>query len=136
MEDKEKLISIGEAAEYLGVSIDTLRRWEKKGKVTTYRSPGGHRYFKPEDLDKVFGKKYERDGTAKPEPDEEKEADETPEQEEKTDEDIEPASQEDEAAILNRPVRPVQVPRSEPVRIMRQQRLRLIIIIVNHKLLD
>jgi excisionase family DNA binding protein len=56
----DPLLSIGDASEYLGVSIDTLRRWEKKGKVEAYRSPGNHRYFKKSDLDNLFGKKYER----------------------------------------------------------------------------
>ncbi len=57
---KNKLLSIGEASDYLGISIDTLRRWEKKGKVPTYRSPGGHRYFKKLDLENLFGTKYDR----------------------------------------------------------------------------
>jgi excisionase family DNA binding protein len=52
--------SIGKAAKYLGVSIDTLRRWEKKGKIMALRSPGGHRYFIRRDLDNLFGSKYER----------------------------------------------------------------------------
>lgn len=59
MEDKN-ILNIGKASKYLGVSIDTLRRWERKGKVTTYRSPGGHRYFKKEDLDQLFGQRYAR----------------------------------------------------------------------------
>ncbi len=58
-------LSIGQASEYLGVSIDTLRRWEKKGKLKTLRSPGGHRYFRKEDLEKVFGTRYEREETKK-----------------------------------------------------------------------
>jgi excisionase family DNA binding protein len=58
-------MSIGEASEHLGVSIDTLRRWEKKKRVTPLRSPGGHRYFKKEDLDNLFGKKYTRDEKTK-----------------------------------------------------------------------
>jgi len=58
-------LSIGKASEYLGVSIDTLRRWEKKGRVNAYRSPGGHRYFEKNDLDNLFGKKYSRE--SKPE---------------------------------------------------------------------
>lgn len=57
---KEEQLSIGKASEYLGVSIDTLRRWVKKGKLKSSRSPGGHRYFVKTDLDKVFGKKYQR----------------------------------------------------------------------------
>jgi len=55
------LLAIGEAAEYSGISIDTLRRWEKKARVAAYRSPGNHRYFKKEDLDKLFDSRYQRD---------------------------------------------------------------------------
>jgi excisionase family DNA binding protein len=54
------LLSIGEASEYLRVSIDTLRRWAKKGRIEALRSPGGHRYFKRTDLDRIFGTKYTR----------------------------------------------------------------------------
>ena len=57
---QEERLTIGESSEYLGVSIDTLRRWEKKGVITTVRSPGGHRYFFKKDLDKLFGQKYTR----------------------------------------------------------------------------
>jgi excisionase family DNA binding protein len=60
-QDKKTLLSIGEASEYLGVSIDTLRRWEKKEKIIALRSPGGHRYFKQKELDNLFGRKYERE---------------------------------------------------------------------------
>ncbi|MCH7641068.1 MerR family DNA-binding transcriptional regulator [Patescibacteria group bacterium] len=56
----QERLSIGNASEYLGVSVDTLRRWEKKGSVAALRSPGGHRYFIRQDLDKLFGKKYTR----------------------------------------------------------------------------
>src|SRR3989344_5655150 len=55
------LLSIGEASEYLGISIDTLRRWEKKGRIEPFRSPGGHRYFDKKTLDDLFGKRYTRD---------------------------------------------------------------------------
>lgn len=55
------LLSIGGAAEFLGISIDTLRRWEKKGKVVAFRSPGGHRYFEKEKLKNLFNQKYTRD---------------------------------------------------------------------------
>lgn len=58
---KRNLVSIGEASEYLGVSIDTLRRWEKRGRIEPYRSPGGHRHYSKDELDKLFDKKYVRD---------------------------------------------------------------------------
>jgi molybdopterin-binding protein len=34
---------IGEAAEMLGVRVETLRRWERDGKLTTTRTSGGQR---------------------------------------------------------------------------------------------
>ena len=34
---------IGEAAELLGVRVETLRRWERDGKMRTTRTPGGQR---------------------------------------------------------------------------------------------
>lgn len=66
MEDftKASLLNIGSASKYLGVSIDTIRRWVKRGKLSTYRSQGGHRYFKTEDLDLVAGQRYKREGKA------------------------------------------------------------------------
>jgi molybdopterin-binding protein len=36
-------IRVGEAAEVLGVSVDTLRRWESSGKLRVTRSKGGQR---------------------------------------------------------------------------------------------
>lgn len=60
MQDKKNYLTIGEASEYLGVSIDTLRRWERKGRIEPFRSPGGHRYYEKGDLDALFGKRYIR----------------------------------------------------------------------------
>src|SRR5438445_6857712 len=36
-------LRVGEAAKLLGVSVDTLRRWEAGGRVRTRRSSGGQR---------------------------------------------------------------------------------------------
>jgi excisionase family DNA binding protein len=48
----KKLLTIREAAEFLRVSIDTLRRWDKSGKLVALRKEGGtHRYYAKEDLD-------------------------------------------------------------------------------------
>lgn len=38
-------ISINEAARLLGVSADTLRRWEEEGKISPERTEGGHRRY-------------------------------------------------------------------------------------------
>ena len=34
---------MGEAAQLLGVSVDTVRRWADQGRVETQRTPGGQR---------------------------------------------------------------------------------------------
>ena len=49
----EQYLPIGKSAEYLGVSIDTLRRWEKAGKIKSQRLDGKNRYFKISDLDAI-----------------------------------------------------------------------------------
>ncbi|SHF53747.1 DNA binding domain-containing protein, excisionase family, partial [Acidocella aminolytica 101 = DSM 11237] len=41
----ERFVGIGEAAEVLGVSITTLRRWEAEGKLVAEHTPGGHRRY-------------------------------------------------------------------------------------------
>ncbi len=52
MEDEEKLLTISEAAEILGISIDTLRRWDKSGKLVAIKKDGGtHRYYREKDLE-------------------------------------------------------------------------------------
>ena len=50
---KDKILSISKAAEYLGVSPLTLRNWEKKGKIKSFRTPGNHRRYKKSELDKI-----------------------------------------------------------------------------------
>lgn len=37
------LLTIGEAATIIGVSVDTLRRWANEGRVPCERLPGCHR---------------------------------------------------------------------------------------------
>jgi excisionase family DNA binding protein len=49
---QNKLISIGKASELLGVSIDTLRRWDESGRLKSKRSgERGHRYYLLEDIE-------------------------------------------------------------------------------------
>ena len=50
------LIPISQASELLGVSIDTIRRWEKKGLVKGLRSSNGHRIFDPSELARLIEK--------------------------------------------------------------------------------
>jgi putative resolvase len=39
----ERIVAIGEAADVLGVSIVTLRRWEAAGKLAAEHTVGGRR---------------------------------------------------------------------------------------------
>ena len=50
-------LTIGEAAKHVGVSRDTLRRWEKKGKIKPRRSPTNRRFYTKEELNQLIGKK-------------------------------------------------------------------------------
>ena len=49
---QEKLLTIGQAAEYLEVSLNTLRRWDESGKLVAIKKDGGsHRYYREKDLE-------------------------------------------------------------------------------------
>jgi excisionase family DNA binding protein len=48
-------LRISEAAEYLGVSANTLRNWEASGMIAVYRNPmNGYRLFKQAELDALL----------------------------------------------------------------------------------
>lgn len=46
-------MSPGRAAAALGISIETLRRWEKAGKIAAFRTPGGQRRYDRSEIDRV-----------------------------------------------------------------------------------
>ncbi|PJC40704.1 MAG: hypothetical protein CO042_02365, partial [Parcubacteria group bacterium CG_4_9_14_0_2_um_filter_41_8] len=48
----DTLLTISQAAEFLNVSIDTLRRWDKNGKLAAIKKDGKtHRYYREKDLE-------------------------------------------------------------------------------------
>ena len=51
--DTKSMLKIGDAAKFLGISKDTLRRWEKAGKITSQRTPSGYRAFDPKELERI-----------------------------------------------------------------------------------
>jgi len=53
-EKPSQWMSIGKAAKHLGVSRDTLRRWEKKGDIKPSRSPTNRRYYTQKQLDELM----------------------------------------------------------------------------------
>jgi len=50
-----KLLTIKQTAEYLNVSTDTLRKWDKSGKLVPLTTTGGHRRYQQEQLDSYIG---------------------------------------------------------------------------------
>lgn len=52
----EKLLTSHQVAKLLNVWPETLRRWEKEGKLTPLRTPGGHRRYKESQIKKLLGK--------------------------------------------------------------------------------
>ena len=54
---------IGEAAALLGVRVETLRRWEREGKLAVTRSPGGQRLVPAAEVARILAERR-----AEPEP--------------------------------------------------------------------
>ncbi|MEK7187254.1 MAG: MerR family DNA-binding transcriptional regulator [Patescibacteria group bacterium] len=50
---KDEKIRIGKAAQMLGVNVQTLRNWEKTGKLLSQRSEGGQRYYLLQDIQRL-----------------------------------------------------------------------------------
>lgn len=51
MEASQRFLNVSEAAEFLGVSAASLRKWSDQGIVPVYRTPGGQRRYAPADLE-------------------------------------------------------------------------------------
>jgi excisionase family DNA binding protein len=46
-------VPIGKAARLLGVSVDTLRRWDEAGHIESTRTIGGQRRYAPSEIERV-----------------------------------------------------------------------------------
>ena len=51
----EQLLTIKQAAQYLNVSQDTMRKWDAAGKLTPLKTSGGHRRYRKSQLDAYMG---------------------------------------------------------------------------------
>ena len=49
-----RLLTIGQAAELLGVHPLTMRNWSEKGTIRCLRTPGGHRRYRLQDLQRAL----------------------------------------------------------------------------------
>ena len=55
MDKLKDFLRISKAAEYLGVSPNTLRNWENAGKIVAHRHPvKSYRLFKQDELDALL----------------------------------------------------------------------------------
>ena len=52
--DRYPLLNARLAAEYLGISLSTLRRIEREGHLIPFRTPGGHRRYRINMLDEYL----------------------------------------------------------------------------------
>jgi molybdopterin-binding protein len=50
-------LRIGQAAGLLGVSVDTVRRWEDEGRITTVRSSGGQRLVTVSEVQRLLSQR-------------------------------------------------------------------------------
>ncbi len=55
----EKLITIADAANMLGVTPKTLRIWDKEGKLKSIRTLGNHRRYNFNDVKNLYEKKID-----------------------------------------------------------------------------
>ena len=51
----KQLYTASEAASALGISLDTLRRWDKSGRIKVQRDAGNRRVVAAEEIDRVRG---------------------------------------------------------------------------------
>lgn len=56
LEEEMTILTAKEAAEYLRVSLYTLRKMEKEGGLMPFRTPGGHRRYSLRMLDEYLEK--------------------------------------------------------------------------------
>jgi len=47
-------LTLGQAAKYLGVAQSTIRKWSDQGRVPAFYTPGGHRRYRRQDLDRFL----------------------------------------------------------------------------------
>lgn len=51
----EKLLTIGQVALQLNVTVKTLRLWDDEGKLVAIRTPGRHRMYRESEIEKFIG---------------------------------------------------------------------------------
>jgi molybdopterin-binding protein len=60
-----KLVPAAEAARALGISLDTLRRWDRQGRIRTERDSANRRLVSPAEIDRIRGRPEPHDLSAR-----------------------------------------------------------------------
>jgi molybdopterin-binding protein len=55
----ERLFTASEAARALGISLDTLRRWDRSGRIRTRRDDANHRLVPASEIRRLRGRQHE-----------------------------------------------------------------------------
>ena len=54
-----RMLPVGDAARALGVSVDTLRRWERSGRIATERDSANRRVVPESEITRLRGRKQQ-----------------------------------------------------------------------------
>ena len=52
---KEKLYTVKQASEILGVHPETIQKWDREGKIRVVRTPGGRRRIPESEIKRILG---------------------------------------------------------------------------------
>ncbi len=53
-EPEPEWLTLGQAATYVGVAQSTMRKWTDEGRVSSFKTPGGHRRYRRAELDQFL----------------------------------------------------------------------------------
>ena len=65
MNSSDQVIRVGQAAEMLGVTVETIRRWEAEGRLRIARSSGGQRLVPVAEVTRLLAERR-RSGSGRP----------------------------------------------------------------------
>jgi excisionase family DNA binding protein len=49
-----EVLTIGEVAKAFGVTVGTVSNWDRDGRISSFRTPGGQRRFRRSDVDALL----------------------------------------------------------------------------------
>lgn len=59
----KRYVNVSKAADLLGICNDTLREWDRQGKLVPVRTQGNHRRYKLEDIERILANPSENEST-------------------------------------------------------------------------